>query len=210
MLTKTCEEFLEVLSTNSPTPGGGSASALVGAMGCALGMMVGNLTVGKKKYERYEADILELNAKARGLMYRMEELVKRDAEAFEPLAEAYKMPKDTPEQIAEREKAMETHLGEAAMVPLEISKCCLEALKLVRDYALKGSIMAISDAGCAATFLKAALGSAKLNVLINTRLIKNEMRREAMEKEIKSISYEGDRLADRIFLDIEARLECAP
>ena len=173
-------------------------------------MMVGNLTVGKKKYAKVEADIIELNQKTRGLMLRMEDLVRRDAEAFEPLAKAYSMPKETEEEIAERDRVMEQLLAEAAMVPLEISKCCLQALKLVRDYALKGSIMAISDAGCAATFLKAALDSAKLNVLINTRLIKNEMRREAMEKEIKSISYEGDRLADRIFLDIEARLECAP
>lgn len=210
MLTQSCEDFLNVLSSKEPVPGGGAASAYVGAIGCALGMMVGNLTVGKKKYAKYEADILDLNGKTRGLMLRMEELAKRDAEVFEPLAKAYSMPKSTEAEIEERERVMEQLLGEAAMVPLEISKCCLEALRLIRDYALKGSIMAISDAGCAATFLKAALDSAKLNVLINTRLIKNDLRREAMEREIKSVSYDGDRLADRIFLDIEARLECAP
>ena len=210
MLTKTCEEFLDVLASKEPVPGGGGASAYVGALGCALGMMVGNLTIGKKKYAKVEPEIIELNQKARGIMLRMESLVQRDADAFAPLAEAYAMPKDTEEEIAKREEVMQRLLGEAAMAPLEISKCCLEALKLIKEYALKGSIMAISDAGCAATFLKAALDSAKLNVLINTRLIKNDMRREAMEKEIKSISYEGDRLADRIFLDIEARLECAP
>ena len=107
-LTKSsCEGFLESLASKAPVPGGGGAAALVGAAGVALGNMVGSLTVGKKKYAAVEADILALNARAKVLRRRLEALVQADAEAFAPLAAAYGLPKETPEQQAHKAAVLE-------------------------------------------------------------------------------------------------------
>lgn len=206
MLNKTCIEFSEILSTKEPVPGGGGASAYVGALGCALGMMVGNLTVGKKKYADVEADIISLNEKTAVLMKRMEELVLKDAEAFYPLSQAYGMPKDTPEQMAEKERVLQACLVDAAKVPLEIAECAYEALLLVDEFAKKGSVIAISDAGVAAAFLKAALDGAKLNVMINTRLMKDESLRSEIDTKLADLVAKGDKLADDIYDGVAKRL----
>ena len=207
MLNKTCLEFADVLSTKEPVPGGGGASAYVGALGCALGMMVGNLTVGKKKYADVEADIIALNEKTAVLMKEMEELVSEDAKAFYPLSQAYGMPKETPEQIAEKERVLQGCLVDAAKVPLRIAKCAVDALVLVDEYAKKGSVIAISDAGVAAAFLKAALDGAKLNVMINTRLMKDEALRSEIDSELSVLVAKGDALADEIYAGVADRLK---
>lgn len=174
-----CKEFVEVLASKAPVPGGGGASALVGALGMALGNMVGSLTVGKKKYADVEADIIALKAKADIIQAEFLELVQKDAECFEPLAKAYGMPKATPEEIAEKERVMEIVLKDACDVPLDIMKKCCEAIEVIEEFAAKGSVIAISDAGVAAVFAKAALKGASLNVFINTKSMKN---RELAEK----------------------------
>ena len=110
-LTKSsCEGFLESLASKAPVPGGGGAAALVGAAGVALGNMVGSLTVGKKKYAAVEADLRTLNARAEVLRRRLEALVQADAEAFLPLAAAYGLPKETPEQQAHKAAVLEQAL----------------------------------------------------------------------------------------------------
>ena len=101
-----CDEFVEVLASKAPVPGGGGASALVGAVGTALGNMVGSLTVGKKKYADVEAEMIELKAKADKLQAELLELIQKDADLFEPLSKVYGMPKDTPEQIAKKAEVM--------------------------------------------------------------------------------------------------------
>ena len=146
------EAFLEDLAGSAPAPGGGGAAALVGAAGAALGNMVGSLTVGKKKYAAVEADILILNRRAVALRKRLEGLVQADADAFTPLAAAYKLPKETPEQQAHKAAVLETALEGACAVPLEIMSACCEGITLAAEYAEKGSVMAVSDAGCAALF----------------------------------------------------------
>ena len=98
-----CEDFLSRLASKAPAPGGGGAAALVGAAGVALGNMVGNLTTGKKKYAAVEEEILVLNARAETLRKRLEALVQADADAFTPLAAAYGLPRETPEQQARKE-----------------------------------------------------------------------------------------------------------
>ena len=120
MMHKTCEEFLAELASKSATPGGGGAAALVGAVGVALGNMVGCLTAGKPKYAAVEADILALNEKAEALRARLEGLVEADAAAFAPLAKAYGIPKDDPSRAAVMAQALDT----AAAVPLEICWPC--------------------------------------------------------------------------------------
>lgn len=128
MTKLSCEKFLAELASKAPTPGGGGTAALVGAAGVALGNMVGNLTTGKKKYAAVEADIQALNTKADFLRKELEALVQADADAFAPLAAAYGLPKDTPEQAAHKAAVLEKALDAACAVPLEIMESAPRAL----------------------------------------------------------------------------------
>ena len=181
MMNESCSRFLAELASKAPTPGGGGTAALVGAAGVALGNMVGCLTVGKKKYAAVEADILTLNERAGALRAELEALVQADAEAFAPLAAAYGLPKDTPEQAAHKAAVLETALDAACAVPLEIMGKCAEGIALVEEYAAKGSALAVSDAGCAAVLCKAALQAASLNVFINTKLMTDKTHAAALD-----------------------------
>jgi len=152
--TSTCTEFVEVLSSKAPVPGGGGASALVAAVGTALGNMVGSLTVGKKKYADVEDEMWELKKKCDQLQKDFLHLIERDAEVFEPLSKAYGMPRETEEEKAEKARVMEAALKEACSVPMEIMEKCCEAIELIVEFGAKGSKLAISDAGVGAAFLR--------------------------------------------------------
>jgi len=195
-LTKSsCEGFLESLASKAPAPGGGGAAALVGAAGVALGNMVGSLTVGKKKYAAV-ADLRALNARAEALRRRLEALVQADAEAFMPLAAAYGLPKETPEQQAHKAAVLEQALDGACAVPLETMEACCEGIALAREYAAKGSALAVSDAGCAALFCKAALQASGLNVSINTKLMADRAHAEALNAKADALLAQYVPLAD--------------
>lgn len=196
------DKFLEQLASAAPVPGGGGASALAGALGIALGNMVGSLTVGKKKYADVETDIIEMNQKADVLRGELLLLVEKDAEVFEPLSKAYSIPKDDPT----RDEVMAKVLKEAAEIPLEIMRKSCEALKLIIMYAEKGSTLAISDAGCAAAMCRAALESAALNVYINTKSMKDRQLAEAMNEEVSAMLDTYCRMADGIYGSITGRL----
>lgn len=198
LMNLSCEVFLEDLAGSAPAPGGGGAAALVGAAGAALGNMVGSLTVGKKKYAAVEADILVLNRRAVALRKRLEGLVQADADAFTPLAAAYKLPKETPEQQAHKAAVLEAALEGACAVPLEIMSACCEGITLAAEYAEKGSVMAVSDAGCAALFCKAALQAAGLNVSINTRLMADNAHAAALNAQADAMLAEFVPQADQI------------
>lgn len=199
LMNLSCEAFLEDLAGSAPVPGGGGAAALVGAAGAALGNMVGSLTVGKKKYAAVEADILILNRRAAALRKRLEGLVQADADAFTPLAAAYKLPKETPEQQAHKAAVLEAALEGACAVPLEIMSACCEGIALAAEYAEKGSVMAVSDAGCAALFCKAALQAAGLNVSINTRLMADKAHVAALNAQADAMLAEFVPQADQIY-----------
>ena len=199
LMNLSCEAFLEDLAGSAPAPGGGGAAALVGSAGAALGNMVGSLTVGKKKYAAVEADILVLNRRATALRKRLEGLVQADADAFTPLAAAYKLPKETPEQQAHKAAVLESALEGACAVPLEIMSACCEGIALAAEYAEKGSVMAVSDAGCAALFCKAALQAAGLNVSINTRLMADNAHAAALNAQADAMLAEFVPQADRIY-----------
>ena len=201
-----CEGFLNQLASKAPAPGGGGAAALVGAAGVALGNMVGNLTTGKKKYAAVEADIQALNTRAEALRKRLERLVQADAEAFTPLAAAYGLPKETPEQQAHKAAVLEEALRAACAVPMEIMEACCEGIALASDYAAKGSVLAVSDAGCAALFCKAALQAAGLNVAINTKLMKDRSHAAALDAQAGTILDEYVPLADRVYQSVAAQL----
>ena len=201
-MEKNIDKFLEALASSAPTPGGGGAAALCGALGIALGNMVGNLTLGKKKYADVQEDIAELNAKAEALRAGFVALVDADAEAFAPLSRAYSIPKDDPA----RDEIMEPALLKAAEAPLEIMRKCAEALELISGYAAKGSALAISDAGCAAALCGAAMEAAALNVKINTKSMKNRAVADNINAETNELLQKYFVLSQEIYNDVSGRL----
>lgn len=201
-MEKNIEKFLEALASSAPTPGGGGAAALCGALGIALGNMVGSLTLGKKKYADVQEDIAELNAKAEALRAGFVALVDADAEAFAPLSRAYSIPKDDPA----RDEIMEPALLKAAEAPLEIMRKCAEALELISGYAAKGSALAISDAGCAAALCGAAMESAALNVKINTKSMKNRAVADNINAEMNELLQKYFVFSQEIYNDVSGRL----
>lgn len=199
LIQQRCEVFLADLASNSPTPGGGGAAALVGAVGVALGNMVGSLTIGKKKYADVEPQIQSLNARAEALRRHLEQLVQADADAFSPLAAAYRLPKDTPEQAAHKAEVLAQALDGACAVPLDIMSACCEGITLAQEYAAKGSVLAVSDAGCAALFCKAALQAAALNVSINTQLMADKAHAAALNAKADAMLAEFVPIADTVY-----------
>ena len=195
-----CEDFLGRLASKAPAPGGG------GAAGVALGNMVGNLTTGKKKYAVVEEEILALNARAETLRKRLEALVQADADAFTPLAAAYGLPRETPEQQARKAAVLAEALDGACAVPLDIMDACCEGIRLAADYAEKGSVLAVSDAGCAALFCKAALQASALNVAINTKLMTDRAHAAALDEKAARMLAEYLPLADEVYQSVASRL----
>lgn len=192
------KEFVEVLASKAPVPGGGGASALVGAIGMALGNMVGSLTTGKKKYADVQGDITELMGRAERIQGELLDLVQADAEAFEPLSRAYGLPKETEEERARKAEVMERCLEDACSVPMQIMEKCCEAIDVTEDFAEKGTKIAISDAGVSAMMLRAALGGASLNVFINTKSMKNRERAAELNARAKEMIRVYTQKADRI------------
>ncbi|MDR2536353.1 MAG: cyclodeaminase/cyclohydrolase family protein [Treponema sp.] len=202
-----CKEFVSVLGSKAPVPGGGGASALVGAVGTALGNMVGALTIGKKKYADVEADMQRLHKEAERLQGELLALVQRDAEEFEPLSKAYGLPQNTDAEKAEKDRIMEGALKAACGVPFEIMEKCAEAIKLQEEYAAKGSKLAVSDAGVGVLFCKAALAGASLNVYINTKAMKDRTYAEDINRKTDALLGEYAPLADRIFESVKGQLK---
>ncbi|MDR3296319.1 MAG: cyclodeaminase/cyclohydrolase family protein [Clostridiales Family XIII bacterium] len=201
-----CEEFVNVLGSKAPAPGGGGAAALVAAVGTALGSMVAALTVGKKKYADAEDEMLRLAREAEELRRELLALVQRDADAFAPLSRAYGLPSDTDETRAEKAKAMEDALRTACAAPLDIMEACCKAIKLHQVFAEKGSRLAISDAGAGAVFCKAALSGASLSVFINTAAMRDQACAREINARADRLLAEYEPLADKIFADVRALL----
>ena len=200
MTLASCREFVSVLASDAPAPGGGGAAALVGAIGTALGNMVGSLTVGKKKYADVEAEIIALKAKCDALQTELLNQVEADEINFLPLAKAYGIPKDDPN----RAKIMEEATIIACSTPLKIMDLCCEALEAIAIFAAKGSRLAVSDAGCGAVCVKAALQAASLNVFINTKSLKNREVAEEMNRKANLMLNKYGQLADEIFNEVKA------
>lgn len=206
MLEKQTTEFLEDLSSSRPVPGGGGASATVGAFASALGMMVANLTVGKKKYADVEEKIKEAREQLEKLRDELVALTDRDAEAFEPLSKAYGLPKETQEQKEEKERILEQALYEASIVPMDIMETVLKVMHLLKVMGEKGSKIAVSDVGVGILFAQAALEGASLNVFINTNLMKNRERAEELNQKTDAMIQEGRELKETIYAGVLAKI----
>ena len=198
MTMESCRTFVEVLASNAPAHGGGRAAALVGAIGTALGNMVGSLTVGKKKYADVEAEIIELKAKCDALQKELLDQVEADDKGFVPLAKAYGIPKDDPNRDAILEEATVT----ACAVPMHIMELCCQALDCIAVFAAKGSRLAVSDAGCGAVCCKAALQAASLNVFINTKSLKNRETASELNRQANLMLNKYCGMADDIFEEV--------
>ena len=206
MAEQTIQEFIKVLSSKEPVPGGGGASALAAAVGMALGSMVANLTTGKKKYAEHQAEIEEILQKAEALTGELLEGMDKDAEAFEPLAKAYGLPKDTEEQIAERRNIMEKALQDASLAPLALMEKILQAMELTKRLSEIGSNLAISDAGVSVQMLSAALNGASLNVFINTKLMNDKEKAETLNARADEILQKGEALTKETFATVVGKI----
>ncbi len=193
--------FTEVLASKAAVPGGGGASALVGAIGIALGNMVGSLTVGKKKYADVEEDVKALMEKAEALRTALLECIRKDAEAFEPLSRAYGIPKDDPS----RDEVMEKCLRDAAAAPLEILDLCCEAIDLQREFADKGSVLAVSDAATGVVFCWSAMYGAAVNVKVNTKAMKDKEYAAGINAHVDEQMAKYWPIAEKVYKDVYGR-----
>ncbi len=196
------KEFTEQLASKTSVPGGGGASALVGAVGVALGDMVGEFTVGKKKYQEVEADIIKLMDRAKDLAEKLLQCIEDDAVAFEPLSKAYGIPKEDPT----RDEVMEKCLKDAAQVPFHILELACEAVDLQRDFADKGSVLMISDAATGVAMLQGAIKGAAVNVKINTKSMKDRDYAKALDDKVSALVQEYTKKAEEIYSDVWNRL----
>ena len=202
----TIQEFLDVLSSKEPVPGGGGASALAGALGNALGQMVANLTIGKKKYALVEDEIKELAERMKGIQGQFSALADQDAKVFAPLAKCYSLPSGTEEEKAYKAEVMEARLLDASLVPMEIMEKAWEMLEIMDILADKGSRMAVSDVGVGVQFIRTALLGAVMNVYINTKSMKNREKAEDMNEKAERLIKEGTEAADRIYQKVLEQL----
>lgn len=197
-----CAQFSEALAAKKPVPGGGGAAAVTGSLAASLCMMVGNYTIGKKKYADAEEDVKALLEKAEKLRIRLLALADEDAEAFEPLSRAYRIPKDDPA----RAKVMEQATRNACLAPLEMVRCCGDLVSLLAEMLEKGNVMLISDVGCGASLCRAALESAAMNVYINTSSLEDKKFAEQTEKEVGQILRDAIPKAELIITTVSRKI----
>lgn len=200
----TLTEFIKELSSKKPIPGGGGASALIGAIGIALCSMVANLTSGKKKYAEYQSDIDDIIACVSASIPTLLELIEKDAEVFEPLSLAYGIPKDDPN----RDELLENALVEACSVPMMILKEVSNVITVIERLSEKGSKLAISDIGVAASACRCAMESAIMNIYINTKLMKQSDYASQLNAEAEAILHDGINRCNAVYLQISNELRC--
>lgn len=192
-------QFLDELASKAPTPGGGGAAAYAGALAAALAAMVGNLTVGKKKYAAVEGHVRMAVDDLDAMRAQLVGLIDADARAFAPLAACYGMPRETADELAARDAAMQAALVDAIEVPLEIMAVCLEVLEECDYLAENGSRLALSDVGCAVALGRAAVHAASLNVVINVKSVSDEARAASYRDKMNALIKQADELHDKIY-----------
>ena len=201
--TVSCEEFVSELASAAPVPGGGGASALVGALGTALGNMVGSLTVGKKKYADVEDEIRQLKTRCDLLQKDFLLLIEKDAEVFEPLSKAYALPKDDPDR---KTKLREASLR-ACEAPLEMLRCCGETAQVLQELRERVSPLLLSDVGCAAALCRGALEAAAMNVWVNTRSFPEDPAARALNEEVSRILDAALPAAEEVTAAVREKLQ---
>lgn len=192
------DRFLEELSSSAPTPGGGGASALIGAVSCALCSMVANLTTGKKKYAMYQDKIDEYLLILSEKLTALKEDIELDATAFAPLAKAYSMDKNAPDY----DIVMQTAIKNAAEAPLKITRDIYSLVPIIEDLETMGSRLAISDVAVAATAAVTALKGAVMNIYINTKSMKDTALAIQMNNEAAHMVEDGEYRLNKVYDNI--------
>ena len=193
------QDFINELASKAPTPGGGGASAYCGALATALASMVGNLTVGKKTYAAVEDEVKEALAQLEEQRNKLIELIDKDAQVFDPLSRAYRLPRATSEELVHKNKVMQQALVGATEVPLEIMEICAQVITTSKFLAHNGSRLALSDVGVAVLFAKAALKGASLNVYANASSMANEAQARSYIQQADCLIEEYGALADELY-----------
>ena len=206
LIDKKVSNFLDELASNSSTPGGGSVAALTGALGAALISMVGNLTIGKKKYEDVEEDFKKIISSSEKLRYELSQLIEEDVKAFNNFMATYKMPKETEDEKKMRTEKIQEALVEAARIPLKTAYKCLDIMILSQETAEKGNINVVSDVGVAILMAEAALESAILNVKINLKMIRDEKVRTELSSSIKEILLKEKGQKEKVLKIVEQKI----
>lgn len=202
----TVSDFIDHVASDSPAPGGGSVSALGAALGAALTAMVCRLTIGKKKYEDVQAEMIETLGQADELRAKLTSLIDQDTEAFNKVMSAFGMPRGTDEEKQRRSDAIQDATREATLVPLEAMKLAEKALVLARVVAEKGNVNSISDAGVAGLMIRAACEGAAMNVRINLATLKNASFVEETRTLMNAISTNVDVHAEAVRARVESVL----
>jgi len=203
---KSVQTFIDELASKAPTPGGGSAAAVMGAQAAALISMVCNLTIGKPKYVEVEEDMRALLEKSEALRETLTGMIKVDVDVFDRLMATYGLAKDSDEEKAARSSAIQAVLKEATVVPLACARACAETIVLSRIAAEKGNVGVISDAGVAVMAGYGALKSAALNVYINAGGLKDRAFADAKLAELEAILDGVDVEAEEIYQIVKAKL----
>ncbi len=197
------DNFNTLLASRAAVPGGGGASALVASLGAALGSMVSNLTIGKKKYARYEDELNTLLIELDELRIKCQSLMDEDAKAFEPLSKAYSIPKDDPNRTEEMERCLRL----AAEPPMKILRLACRGILIHQRLEEIGSVLAISDVGTGVVMLWAALYGAAMNVRVNTKLMTDRVYAEELNSEVDALMAEHWKIADMVYEKVWERLK---
>lgn len=206
MVDKSIQGFLDELASRAPTPGGGSAAAIMGAMGASLVSMVCHLTLGKAQYEAVAPEMEATLASAESLRAGLTDLVRADVAAFDEVMAAYGLPRDSEEQKQLRSRAIQAALKSATRVPLDCAKACAELIQLCRAVAERGNKNVVTDAGVAVLAGHAALKSAALNVYVNTNAIKDEGFVHETLSELNALLTGMEVSSEEIYQEVKARL----
>ena len=200
------EPFLDALASSKATPGGGSAAAIIGAMGAALVSMICNLTIGKKKYADVEGEMKEVLHKAEALRHRLTGMIEDDVKAFDQVMAAYGMAKETDTEKAARDKAIQAALKQATEVPLRCCHAAREVIDLAAIASDKGNLNVISDAGVGVLAAYAALRSAALNVFTNAKIITDKAFAEAKVKELEKLLAGAEAATEKAYKIVKGKL----
>lgn len=198
--------FSEVLASGAPTPGGGSASALSGALAAGLAAMVARTTAASKKFADRAEQMNQVATEADQLRGEFLALVDEDARAFDQVMAAFRMPKETPEQQAARSQAIQQAYRAAVEPPMRVCTRSLRVLELAAQVAEQGNPSAASDAGVGALLAATALEGGALNVQINLGSIKDDGFRNAQAERIRAAQAQGQALRDKVLATVRARL----
>jgi formiminotetrahydrofolate cyclodeaminase len=199
-------EFVELLYSKQPVPGGGGVAALCAAMSAALCGMVANLTYGKRKYMQYNKNIEKILQKSLSVKNKCMDLVDEDARGFAPLAKAYAMPTQSEEQKKVKNETMQIALETASQTPLECIRLSCEIIAMLEELYDKGNILALSDVGVGAICTLSAIKSAWLTVLININLLDDKCYVNIIKEEMTNLIKQAETNCTLIYDKVEERL----